>query len=59
MRRLGRSAVSVYPWDWKRLLEAGTIKSIMENVAVLEDQTAYDPRCGLTIDSEPGQGLWI
>lgn len=59
MRRLGRSAVSVYSRDWKRLLEAGTIKSIMENVAVLEDQTAYDPRCGLTMDSEPGQGLWI
>lgn len=59
MRRLGRSAVSVYPWDWKRLLEAGTIESITENVAVLADQTTYDPRCGLTMDSEPGQGLWI
>ena len=59
MRRLGRSSVSVYPWDWKRLLEAGTIESITENVAVLADQTAYDPRCGLTMDAKPGQGLWI
>lgn len=59
MRRLGRSAVSVYPWDWRKMLEAGTIERITENTAVLVDQTAYDTRCGLTMDTEPGQGLWI
>lgn len=59
MRRLGRSAVSVYPWDWRKMLEAGTIERITESTAVLVDQTAYDTRCGLTMDTEPGQGLWI
>ena len=59
MRRLGRSAVSVYPWDWKKLLDAGIIKEVTENTAVLEDRSAYDPACGLKMDREPGQGLWI
>lgn len=59
MRRLGRSAVSVYPWDWRKMLEAGTIERITESTALLVDQTAYDTRCGLTMDTEPGQGLWI
>lgn len=59
MRRLGRSAVNVYSRDWKRLAGAGTIESITDNTAVLVDRAAYDPRCGLTTDSEPGQGLWI
>ena len=59
MRRLARSAVSVYPWDWQKLIDAGTIERITEGAAVLTDQTAYDPCCGLTTDVEPGQGLWI
>ena len=59
MRRLARSAVSVYPWDWQKLIDAGTIERITEGMAVLADQTAYDPCCGLMTDVEPGQGLWI
>ena len=59
MRRLGRSAVSVYPWDWKKLVEAGIIGEVAESIAVLKDQTAYDPACGLKMDSESGRGLWI
>lgn len=59
MRRLARSAVSVYPWDWQKLIDAGTIERLTEGTAVLTDQTAYDPCRGLTTDAEPGQGLWI
>lgn len=59
MRRLGRSAVSVYSWDWKKLVEAGIIGEVAESIAVLKDQTAYDPACGLKMDSESGRGLWI
>lgn len=59
MRRLGRSAVSVYACDWKKLADAGIIEIVTENTTVLADQTAYDPVCGLKVDAEPGRGLWI
>lgn len=59
MRRLGHSAVSVYPWDWKKLTDAGIIERITENTAVLADREAYDSKCGLMLDTEPGKGLWI
>ena len=59
MRRLGRSAVSVYPWDWKKLADAGIIEKVTENTAVLADRNAYDPNCGLKLDAESGRGLWI
>lgn len=59
MRRLGRSAVSVFRWDWQKLLDAGTIERITENTAILADMKAYDPCCGLMTNAEPGQGLWI
>lgn len=59
MRRLGRSAVSVFSRDWEKLIDTGIIERITENAAVLKDRSAYDPCCGLMIDAEPGQGLWI
>lgn len=59
MRRLGRSAVNVEPWDWKRLLDAGAIEQIGDGMAILVDQTVYDPLCGLKTDTDSGKGLWI
>ena len=59
MRRLGRSAVSVFRWDWQKLLDAGTIERITENTAILADMSAYDPDRGLMTDNLSGQGLWI
>lgn len=59
MRRLGRSAVSVYDWDWKKLCEAGAIEVLTENSGILADPSVYDPLCGLKVEAEAGQGLWI
>lgn len=59
MRRLGRSAVGVYRWDWDALIESGAIEKLSENTAILADRAAYDPLCGLKINAQPGRGLWI
>ena len=59
MRRLGRSAVSVYQWDWKKLYEAGAIERIDEFSGILLDEDAYDLRCGLKFDVEMGKGVFI
>ena len=59
LRRLARSSVSVYPWDWKKLIDAGVIMQINENMAILADTSAYDPYRGIQLDAESGQGLWI
>ncbi len=59
IRRMGRSAVSVYPWDWGKLEEVGAIEKITENCAILSDLSLYDAKCGLKVDVEPGKGLWI
>ncbi len=59
MRRLGRSAVSVYPLDWEKLAQAGAIEKVSENMAILNDMTLYDAECGLKVDADQGKGLWI
>ncbi|MDO4866032.1 MAG: CRISPR-associated helicase Cas3' [Clostridia bacterium] len=59
MRRLGRSAVSVYPWDWEKLVDAGMIEVVAGNCGILADSEAYDPLCGLKIESDIARGLWI
>ena len=58
MRRLGRSAVSLYSWDYEKLRETGVIDGIAEKSAILNDMSFYDPMCGLKMDSEPGRGIW-
>lgn len=59
MRRLGRSAVGVYPWDWEKLEQAGAIVEVANNTAILADASLYDAECGLKVDADPGRGLWI
>ena len=59
MRRLGRSAVSLYSWDYEKLRETGVIDGIAEKSAILNDMSFYDPMCGLKMDSEPGRGIWL
>ena len=59
MRQLGRSAVNVYPWDWQKLYDGGMLEPLENGAAILADLSAYDPKCGLRIDVDPGRGLWI
>ena len=59
MRRLGRSAVNVYPWDWEKLMGNGAIETVSENSGILLNPELYDAQCGLKVDVETGIGLWI
>lgn len=54
MRRLGRSAVSVYQWDWNKLVETGAVQPIDQCSGILRNDNAYDPQCGLVFDEENG-----
>ncbi len=59
MRRLGRSAVNVYRWDWKKLNESGKLERLDEYSAILRDpNNDYDEQCGLKLDTETGLGLF-
>lgn len=59
MRRLGRSAVNVYRWDWEKLNEAGKLKCLDEYSAILLDEkNNYDEQCGLKLDGETGTGFF-
>lgn len=60
MRRLGRSAVNVYKWDFEKLFTTGKLLQIDEYSAVLLDKTRnYDDLCGLKLDAATGIGLFI
>lgn len=59
MRRLGRSAVSVYPWDWEKLVDAGVLDVVEINCGILTDLRIYDPMCGLKVEADTARGLWI
>ena len=58
MRRLGRSSVSIYEWDWKKLKESCAIEQLDEFSGILVDETAYDPECGLITDVKTGKPLF-
>ena len=59
MRRLGRSAVNVYKWDFEKLFTAGKLHQVDEYSAVLLDKERnYDDLCGLKLDAETGIGLF-
>ena len=59
MRRLGRSAVNVYKWDFEKLLEAGKLQQIDEYTAILLDkENNYDEQCGLKLDVISSIGLF-
>lgn len=58
MRRLGRSAVGVYPWDWEKMRKDGKLECLDERSAILLDTASYDDQCGLKTDGETGIGLF-
>jgi CRISPR-associated endonuclease/helicase Cas3 len=58
MRRLGQYAVGVYPQHYNELKNAGALKEIGENAAVLEDARLYSGDTGLALTLEEGCGLF-
>lgn len=60
MRRLGRSAVNVYKWDFEKLNEAGKLQQMDEYTAILLDkENNYDEQCGLKLDMVSGIGFSV
>ena len=60
MRRLGRSAVNVYKWDFEKLNEAGKLQQMDEYTAILLDkENNYDEQCGLKLDMASGIGFSV
>ena len=58
MRRLGRSAVNVYKWDFEKLFTTGKLLQVDEYSAVLLDKERnYDELCGLNLDAITGIGF--
>ena len=58
LRRLGRSAVNVYKWDFEKLNEAGKLQQLDEYSAILLDhESNYDEQCGLKLDAVSSIGL--
>lgn len=58
MRKLGQYAVSVYPYTYQRLQEAGAVEHISENAAVLISMLNYDEKTGLKLSPEGGEA-WV
>jgi len=57
LRKLGRYGVSVYPEHFEALLQAGDIKPITEDSAVLLNTNLYSNATGLSLEPEEGKGF--
>lgn len=59
LRRLGRSAVNVYPQHFRLLREAGVLECpVGDGCGILLDPRQYDADCGLALEPECGE-LWF
>ena len=59
LRRLGRSAVNVYPQHFRLLREAGVLECPAgDSFGILIDPRQYDADCGLALEPECGE-LWF
>ena len=59
MRELGQYAVGVYPSHMEKLIAAGKVRQATENTYVLTDNSSYDKKFGLKLDTEELSGLAI
>jgi len=58
MRKLGRSSVNIYRNHFGKLREAGKLEEC-NGFYILADQSAYDSECGLSLDMDVGEAIWI
>ena len=59
MRRLGRSAVSIYRGEWEKMKNTGKLFCLDDYSAILRDQSCYDNDCGLSTESITGIGMGL
>lgn len=57
MRQLGQYAVSVYPYTYRQMEDAGAVERISENAAILLLMSNYDEKTGLRLSPEGGEAL--
>ncbi|MBQ2748306.1 MAG: CRISPR-associated helicase Cas3' [Clostridia bacterium] len=58
-RQAGQYSVNVYEQHFRELLQAGYIRQVGENAAVLSNPDIYDFCMGLTMQADKGTGLFI
>ena len=59
MRRLGRSAVSLPIYEYRMLIDSGSVEDHdTDGFGILLNPSAYDPHCGLNVNSEGGSALF-
>ena len=59
MRELGQYSVGVYPSHMEKLIAAGKVRQVTENTYVLTDESEYDNKFGLRLDTGELSGLAI
>lgn len=59
MRRLSRYGVGVYKQDRDALWDEGAIEAVGENVYLLRDQSRYDNGAGLSLQTKPGEAVFL
>ena len=57
-RQLGRYGVSVYPYQFQALYQAGDIELLTENAAILVNLSLYHRETGLSPQAEEGKGIF-
>ena len=59
MRRLGRCSVNIRKRDYEKMNEQGIIERIDESSGILIDERAYDAQCGLCMDIQSGEAIFV
>ncbi|MDO4548279.1 MAG: CRISPR-associated helicase Cas3' [Clostridia bacterium] len=59
LRRLATSAVNVYESHLIALLSAGKLECTADGFYILSDMESYNYETGLSLQSDPGSGIWI
>lgn len=59
IRRLGRSSVNIYPWDWEMLRKSGAVFLIDDYSGILENTDYYDDACGLNPWTEGSEAYFL
>ena len=59
LRQAGRYEVNVYEGQFAALRDAGDIEIVSEGLAILTNTALYDMRTGLSLEADPGKGLFV
>lgn len=58
-RRLGQYSVAVYETHFAALEQAGDLESLGDGTGILWNTALYTQETGLSLDADPGKGLFV